>query len=159
MAWERCKQFAFTFQSWHTFWDIPKSNRGLAIWVGGSVYLQLILLHFLPPPSRIGTIFSHLAAPLSSGPVADDPTLVLLGVFCPVLEKLLRSDHMENGSLSVAACRALSKAIHSSGIGVSICWFIFLLRIHICSFLAWAGTCWQLASHAICIPYLQASTL
>ncbi|KAF7135654.1 hypothetical protein RHSIM_Rhsim08G0036900 [Rhododendron simsii] len=64
---------------------------------------------------RIGTIFSHLAAPLSSGPAADDPTLVLLGVFCPVLEKLLRSDHMENGSLSVAACRALSQAIHSSG--------------------------------------------
>ncbi|XP_058179834.1 transportin MOS14 isoform X2 [Rhododendron vialii] len=64
---------------------------------------------------RIGTTFSHLAAPLSSGPAADDPTLVLLGVFCPVLEKLLRSDHMENGSLSMAACRALSQAIHSSG--------------------------------------------
>ncbi|KAE9446110.1 hypothetical protein C3L33_22060, partial [Rhododendron williamsianum] len=65
--------------------------------------------------SAVRGLYSHLAAPLSSGPAADDPTLVLLGVFCPVLEKLLRSDHMENGSLSVAACRALSQAIHSSG--------------------------------------------
>ncbi|KAH7852386.1 hypothetical protein Vadar_024244 [Vaccinium darrowii] len=64
---------------------------------------------------RIGTVFSHLAAPLSSDPAADDPILVLLGVFCPVLEKLFRSEHIENGSLSMAACRALSQAIHSSG--------------------------------------------
>ncbi|KAL6994561.1 hypothetical protein U1Q18_012663 [Sarracenia purpurea var. burkii] len=64
---------------------------------------------------RMGTIFSHLASPLSNDPAADDPISTLLGVFWPVLEKLFRSEHMENGSLSVEACRALSQAIHSSG--------------------------------------------
>lgn len=64
---------------------------------------------------RMGTVFSHLAIPLSTGPSVDDPILELLGVFWPILEKLFRSEHMENGSLSVAACRALSQAIQSSG--------------------------------------------
>ncbi|XP_057489374.1 transportin MOS14 isoform X2 [Actinidia eriantha] len=64
---------------------------------------------------RTGTIFSHLAMSLSSGPAADDPIFALLGIFWPVLEKLFRSKHMENGSLSMAGCRALSQAIHSSG--------------------------------------------
>lgn len=96
--------------------------------MGHGVYLQLILLLFLSPRFRIGTVFSHLAAPLSSDPAADDPILVLLGVFCPVLEKLFRSEHIENGSLSMAACRALSQAIHSSGIGDSIGGFIFPIK-------------------------------
>lgn len=85
------------------------------------IYLQLILLRFLSPCFRIGTIFNNLATTLSSGPAVDDPIFALLGVFWPVLEKLFRSEHMENGSLCVAACRACSQAIHSSDIGASIC--------------------------------------
>ncbi|XAR58342.1 hypothetical protein NMG60_11026804 [Bertholletia excelsa] len=64
---------------------------------------------------RMGTTFSHLETPLSSGPSADDPIFVLLGVFWPMLEKLFKSEHMENGNLCTAACKALSQAIHSSG--------------------------------------------
>lgn len=63
----------------------------------------------------MGTVFSHLASPLSIDPPADDPIYGLLGVFWPMIEKLFRSKHMENGNLSTAACRALSLAIHSSG--------------------------------------------
>ncbi|XP_050235251.1 transportin MOS14 isoform X2 [Mercurialis annua] len=64
---------------------------------------------------RIGTVFGHLATPLPSVPGADDPVFGLLRVFWPMLEKLFRSDHMENSNLSTAACRALSLAIRSSG--------------------------------------------
>ncbi|CAN1126566.1 hypothetical protein LINPERHAP2_LOCUS3492 [Linum perenne] len=45
----------------------------------------------------------------------DDPFLGLLRVFWPLLEKLLKSEFMENSNLSTAACRALSLAIQSSG--------------------------------------------
>ena len=69
---------------------------------------------------RMGTVFSHLAGPSSISPCPDDPILVLLSVFWPMLEKLFRSEHMENGSLSAAACRALSQGVQSSGIGASI---------------------------------------
>ncbi|CAF2082742.1 unnamed protein product [Brassica napus] len=64
---------------------------------------------------RIGTVFSHLETSLSSVPVSDGPILSLLTAFWPILEKLFRSEHMENGSLAVAACRALSVAVQSSG--------------------------------------------
>ncbi|XP_024017806.1 transportin MOS14 isoform X2 [Morus notabilis] len=64
---------------------------------------------------RMGTVFSHLATSLPGGPTSDDPIISLLRVFWPMLEKLFRSEHMENGNLSVAACRALSQAIQSSG--------------------------------------------
>ncbi|OAY85542.1 Transportin-3 [Ananas comosus] len=64
---------------------------------------------------RMGAVFGHLAAPLATDQVEDDTILVLLGVFWPLLEKLFRSSHMESGSLSAAACRSLSLAIHSSG--------------------------------------------
>lgn len=64
---------------------------------------------------RIGTVLSHLATPLSAGSTADDPLLVMLSIFWPMIEKLFKSEYMENGSLSAAACRALSQAIHSSG--------------------------------------------
>ncbi|PON35483.1 Exportin [Parasponia andersonii] len=64
---------------------------------------------------RMGTVFSHLAPCQPSGPASDDPILSLLRVFWPMLERLLRSEHMENGNLAVAACRALSQAIQSSG--------------------------------------------
>ncbi|KAL5864664.1 hypothetical protein ACOSQ3_002178 [Xanthoceras sorbifolium] len=64
---------------------------------------------------RMGTVFSHLAAPLPTDPATDDPMYALLRVFWPILEKLFRSEHMENGNLSTAACRALSLAIQSSG--------------------------------------------
>ncbi|XP_073005339.1 uncharacterized protein [Typha latifolia] len=64
---------------------------------------------------RMGALFGHLATPLSTDQVEDDTILILLGVFWPLLEKLFRSAHMENGSLSAAACRSLSLAIHTSG--------------------------------------------
>ncbi|GLT95639.1 hypothetical protein SLE2022_133070 [Rubroshorea leprosula] len=64
---------------------------------------------------RMGIVFSHLISPLPSEPSSDDPILGLLRIFWPMLEKLFRSEHMENGSLSAAACRALSLAIQSSG--------------------------------------------
>uniref|UniRef100_A0A0A0L6T7 Exportin-1/Importin-beta-like domain-containing protein n=1 Tax=Cucumis sativus TaxID=3659 RepID=A0A0A0L6T7_CUCSA len=63
---------------------------------------------------RMGTVFSHLATSLSTEPTLDDPMFSLLIVFWPMLEKLLRCEHMENGNLSAAACRALSLAIQSS---------------------------------------------
>lgn len=61
-------------------------------------------------------MFSHLATPLPNGAVENDTILSLLSVFWPILEKLLRSPHMENANLATAACRALSQAIQSSGI-------------------------------------------
>ncbi|XP_068335022.1 uncharacterized protein [Pyrus communis] len=64
---------------------------------------------------RVGTVFSHLATSVQSGHSADDCMLALLQVFWPILEKLFRSEHMENGNLSAAACRALTQAIQSSG--------------------------------------------
>ncbi|ONI20150.1 hypothetical protein PRUPE_3G316100 [Prunus persica] len=64
---------------------------------------------------RMGTVFSHLATSMQSGPSADDCMLALLQVFWPMLEKLFWSEHMENGNLSTAACRALTQAIQSSG--------------------------------------------
>ncbi|XP_020245625.1 LOW QUALITY PROTEIN: importin-13 [Asparagus officinalis] len=63
---------------------------------------------------RMGAVFSHLA-PATTDQIEDDTILVLLGVFWPLLEKLFSSAHMENGSLSAAACRSLSQAVHSSG--------------------------------------------
>ncbi|XP_038696158.1 transportin MOS14 isoform X2 [Tripterygium wilfordii] len=62
---------------------------------------------------RMGTVLNHISTHVQ--PAADDPVLVVLGVFWPVLEKLFRSKHMENSNLSTAACRALSLAIQSSG--------------------------------------------
>lgn len=64
---------------------------------------------------RMGTVFSHLPSPLPTNPAGDDPIFALLRVFWPMLEKLFRSEHMESGNLSTAACRALSLAIQSSG--------------------------------------------
>lgn len=66
--------------------------------------------------SRMGTVFSHLTVPLPTDSAAENPIYALLRVFWPMLEKLFRSGHMENGNLSTAACRALSLAIQSSGI-------------------------------------------
>ncbi|KAI4350398.1 hypothetical protein L6164_004856 [Bauhinia variegata] len=64
---------------------------------------------------RMGTVFSHLPISIVTEPGADDSILSLLRVFWPILEKLFSSEHMENGNLSMAACRALSLAIQSSG--------------------------------------------
>jgi transportin-3 len=63
----------------------------------------------------MGALFSHLTASVTSGLIDDDIILVLLGIFWPLLEKLSQSSHMENTSLSAAACRSLSSAIHSCG--------------------------------------------
>ncbi|KAG2562521.1 hypothetical protein PVAP13_8KG282700 [Panicum virgatum] len=64
---------------------------------------------------RMSALFGHLSTPITSGLVDDDIILVLLGIFWPLLEKLFRSSHMENVSLSAAVCRSLSSAIHSCG--------------------------------------------
>ncbi|XP_017975076.1 PREDICTED: transportin-3 isoform X3 [Theobroma cacao] len=64
---------------------------------------------------RIGIVFSHLAMPFLCEPSTDNSILSVLRVFWPMLEKLFRSEHMENSSLAAAACRALSLAIQSSG--------------------------------------------
>lgn len=64
---------------------------------------------------RMAALFGHLATSITSGLIDDDIILVLLGIFWPLLEKLFRSSHMENVSLSAAACRSLSSAIHSCG--------------------------------------------
>ena len=69
---------------------------------------------------RMGTVFTHLANPLSTDSIEDDTILALLGVFWPLLEILFSSSHMENGNLSAAACRALSQAVESSGRGASV---------------------------------------
>lgn len=66
---------------------------------------------------RIGTVLKHLAPPLSAGSAADDPLCIVLSIFWPMIEKLFKSKYMENNSLSTAACRALSQAIHASGNG------------------------------------------
>ncbi|KAH1194288.1 Transportin MOS14 [Glycine max] len=64
---------------------------------------------------RMGTVFSYLPISMATEPAADDSILSLLRVFWPILEKIFGSEHMENGNLSVAACRALSLAVRSSG--------------------------------------------
>ncbi|CDP16761.1 unnamed protein product [Coffea canephora] len=63
---------------------------------------------------RMGIVFNHLATHVSNGPSVDNSILVLLGVLWPVLENVFQSEHIENSSLSAAACRALSQAIKSS---------------------------------------------
>ncbi|KAG5066169.1 hypothetical protein JHK86_009900 [Glycine max] len=63
---------------------------------------------------RMRTVFSYLPISMATEPAADDLILSLLRVFWPILEKLFGSEHMENGNLSVAACRALSLAVRSS---------------------------------------------
>ncbi|KAG5007307.1 hypothetical protein JHK85_025849 [Glycine max] len=63
---------------------------------------------------RMGTVFSYLPISMATEPAADDSILSLLRVFWPILEKFFGSEHMENGNLSVAACRALSLAVRSS---------------------------------------------
>ncbi|CAI0555782.1 unnamed protein product [Linum tenue] len=64
---------------------------------------------------RIGIVFAQLAMSKPNGPATDDPSIRLLRVFWPMLEKIFRSEYMENSNLSAAACRALSLAIQSSG--------------------------------------------
>ncbi|KAH0660994.1 hypothetical protein KY290_030394 [Solanum tuberosum] len=64
---------------------------------------------------RLGTLFSHLSTESSAGSDVDDPLVALLGVFWQMLEKLFQSEHIGNAILSMAACRALSQAIQSSG--------------------------------------------
>ncbi|XP_016561763.2 transportin MOS14 isoform X4 [Capsicum annuum] len=64
---------------------------------------------------RLGTVFSHLSTESSAGSDLDDPLVALLGVFWQMLEKLFQSEHIGNAILSMAACRALSQAIQSSG--------------------------------------------
>nr|GLL26736.1 transportin MOS14 isoform X2 [Ipomoea trifida] len=64
---------------------------------------------------RMGTVFSHYPTNSSTDPSFNNSLLAMLGVFWQMLEKLFQSDHIENASLSMAACKALSQAIQSSG--------------------------------------------
>ncbi|XP_062105268.1 uncharacterized protein LOC133816938 isoform X2 [Humulus lupulus] len=91
---------------------VDENNRGLR--ANPAVYTQ-ILNSAARGLYRMGTVFSHLATCLPSGPASDDSVLSLLRFFWPMLQKLFRSEHMENGNLAVAACRALSQAIQTSG--------------------------------------------
>ncbi|KAK7243309.1 hypothetical protein RIF29_38102 [Crotalaria pallida] len=59
------------------------------------LYIYSVLHHVL--------ISDHLTS--------DDSILSLLRVFWPIFDKFFSSEHMENGNLSMAACRALSLAI------------------------------------------------
>nr|XP_016462069.1 PREDICTED: uncharacterized protein LOC107785310 [Nicotiana tabacum] len=74
---------------------------------------------------RLGTVFSHLVTESSTGSDLDDPLIPLLGVFWQMLEKLFQSEHIGNAVLSMAACRALSQAIQSSGTSFLIFFFFF----------------------------------
>ncbi|XP_073128464.1 transportin MOS14 isoform X2 [Henckelia pumila] len=64
---------------------------------------------------RIGTVFKHLGTRLSTDLGPDGSLVALLEVFWPMLEKIFVSEHIENASLSAAACRALALAIQASG--------------------------------------------
>ncbi|XP_019161491.1 PREDICTED: transportin MOS14 isoform X3 [Ipomoea nil] len=63
---------------------------------------------------RMGTVFSHYPTNSSTDPRFNNSLLAMLGVFWQMLDKLFQSDHIENASLSMAACKALSQAIQSS---------------------------------------------
>jgi hypothetical protein len=86
---------------------------------------------------RMGALFSHLATSIISGLIDDDVILVLLGIFWPPLDNLSQSSHMENTSLSAAACRSLSSAIHSCGK------LIWSLKCSISSFMVNRSLCWS----------------
>ncbi|KAJ4794999.1 Transportin-3 [Rhynchospora pubera] len=65
--------------------------------------------------SRLGALFGHLTNPVLREVECEDDTVgTLVGILWPLLEKLFASSHMEHASLSAAACRSLSLAIHSS---------------------------------------------
>ena len=70
----------------------------------------------------MSALFGHLSTQTTSGLVDDDIILVLLGIVWPLLEKLFRSSHMENVSLSAAVCHSLSSAIcHSLSSAIHSC--------------------------------------
>lgn len=64
---------------------------------------------------RIGAVFGHLVMAPTTCHDIDNSMIVVLESFWPLLEKFFQSEHIENASLSVAACRALSQAIKSAG--------------------------------------------
>ncbi|XP_076893088.1 transportin MOS14-like [Bidens hawaiensis] len=64
---------------------------------------------------RIGTIFSNIVASPSTCHDIDNSLITILGNFWPLLEKFFQSKHIENTSLSMSACRALSQTIKSAG--------------------------------------------
>ncbi|CAD5182501.1 unnamed protein product [Musa acuminata subsp. malaccensis] len=83
-------------------------TQALSSAVRGLYRIGSVLRHLLAPPAV------HLVIPRAVNHVEDD-TVLVLEFFWPLLEKLFRSSHMENASLSAAACRSLSVAVHSSG--------------------------------------------
>eukprot|EP01018_Ginkgo_biloba_P017529 Gb_23906 [translate_table: standard] len=64
---------------------------------------------------RMGAIFTQLSTPVLSPPIGDESVLIVLRHFWPLLERIFSSLHMQNSSLSTAACKSLSQAIRASG--------------------------------------------
>lgn len=64
---------------------------------------------------RMGAIFTQLSTPVFSSSPGDETILLILRHFWPLLERIFSSDHMQNGCLSTAVCKALSQAIQASG--------------------------------------------
>jgi transportin-3 len=72
--------------------------------------------HTIDFVSRLGALFGHLTNPTLQEVECEDGTIeTLVGILWLLLEKLFATSHMENASLSAAACRSLSLAIHTSG--------------------------------------------
>lgn len=119
---------------------------------------------------RMGIVFSHLAMPQLREASTDNPIIAVIRVFWPMLEKLFGSEHMENSSLAAAACRALSLAIQSSGIGQTFHLFSFLFVKSIkfgftffllFFFFAWSlliAWCYNSGSCLLCRPSLWNAT-
>ncbi|XP_076939623.1 transportin MOS14-like [Bidens hawaiensis] len=64
---------------------------------------------------RIGTVFNNIVTSSSTCHDIDNSLITILGSFWPLLERFFRSEHIENTSLSMSACRALSQTIKSAG--------------------------------------------
>ncbi|KAG6435104.1 hypothetical protein SASPL_106755 [Salvia splendens] len=100
--------------SYGTVGKLINEDHGHALRHNPSIYTHLVTTAGRGL-NRIGTVFSYLASHLSVDLGPDESIFVLLEAFWPMLEKLLMSDHIESGSLSTAACRALTLAIQASG--------------------------------------------
>lgn len=61
-------------------------------------------------------VFNNIVTTPSTCHDIDNSLIIILESFWPLLEKFFRSEHIENTSLSMSACRALSQTIKSAGI-------------------------------------------
>ncbi|XVF20437.1 hypothetical protein REPUB_Repub12eG0000700 [Reevesia pubescens] len=100
--------------SYEAIGKLIEDNNNHSLRQNPAAYTQ-ILSFAMRGLHRMGIVFSHLAMPMLCEASTNNPIIAVVRVFWPMLEKLFRSEHMENSSLSAAACRALSLAIQSSG--------------------------------------------